>query len=509
MPLSASRDTYERPSASFATAFPEGVSGVQAGATPDTLAPASPWHLPARRNYRLAAAAATLAIGDSAVAALCATIAHLGAVGSSSGLATTVLIFGVCTVAGMHLAGTHYPKESYQANERALKVLLGVMVSGVATVAVSLAWPAASIGRSGIVVYYLLALPLLTVWHLLGSRRTRARFKPDLIAVVGPRKVASEVARSLSDNDSFRLGLVLVPLPSGAVRVHKGNASGTLAAVEDIPSIIEREDIGSIAVASSLNRQTAQLHRQLWNCRNKGVDVLDVGTCLEMIRKKLSLDHLDGWHTPSLSFPGWDRSLDDKLKRICDIFMAVTGMILCAPVMLAAAVAIRWSDGGPVIYSQQRVGTLGRTYTIYKFRSMMVNAEPDGPVWSCNDDPRAFPVGRMLRNTYLDELPQLWNVLKGDMSMIGPRPERPQFVAKVRSEVPYYDALLVTRPGITGWAQVNWPRSKYNGRPMEGLRSRLEYDLYYVRYRNVLWDIHIAAKTVVVMLKALWRYRRA
>lgn len=476
---------------------------------PDALAPASPWQLPARRNFRLVAVAVILAVGDLIVAALCAAVVHLRTVGSPGGLAATVLLFGVCTVAGMHLTGTHYPKESRRANELALRVLLGVVASCIATVAVSLAWPI--VGRSGIVAYYLLALPSLTVWHLLGSRRPRAWFRPDSIAVVGSQEIASKIARSISDNDAFRLGPVLVPSPSGAVRVYnRGNASGAVAAVEDIPSIIDRENIGAIAVASALNRQSAELYRQLWNCRNKGIDVVDIEACLEMIDKKLSLDRLDAWHTPSLSFPGWDRRLDDKLKRIGDIFMAITGLILCAPVMLAVAAVIRWSDGGPVFYSQQRVGLLGRTYTLYKLRSMKTNAEPDGrPVFACVNDPRAFPFGRFIRHTHLDELPQLWNVLKGDMSMIGPRPERPPFVAQIRREVRYYDARHVTRPGITGWAQLNWPQCKHSGHPLEDARNKLEYELYYIRYRNILWDIHIAAKTVVFMLEALWRYRRA
>lgn len=446
------------------------------------------------------------------VAGLCATAAHFLVVGEPGGLAVTVLSFGICTSAAMHLAGVHYPKESRKANELALRILLGMGASLVATVVVLAAWPAA-VDRFVATTYYLLALPVLMAWHMLGSGRTRSRFKPDSIAVVGSQETAAEVTRSISQNDAFHLGLLITPSSTGAVLVSDGTAPPALAAVEDIPSIIARERIGSIAVANSKSKHSVELHRQLWNCRNMGIDVLDIGTCMEMLDKKLALNRMGAWHTPSLSFPGWDRTLDDKLKRFCDIAMALTGMIFGAPVMLAAAVAIRWSDGGPVFYTQKRVGLRGRTYKMYKFRSMVVDAEPDGrPRWSLvslTDDPRVFPVGRLLRNTHLDELPQLWNVLKGDMSMIGPRPERPEFVAEVRQQIPHYDARHVTKPGITGWNQVQWSRHNYSGRLVEDTRAKLEYDLYYVRYRNVLWDLHIAGKTVFVMLEALWLSRKA
>ena len=512
MPLNAPRDLYEDPAASGATAAPAG----RAKATPEFQPLISAWQLPASRSYRLAAATAVLAASDLVVASLCATVAQLLAVGHLGGLAATVLLFGLCTVAGMQLAGVHNPKESRKTNELALRVLFGVAASFVATMTVSLAWPGAPVGRTVIAAYYLLALPLLMAWHLLGSGRTRSRFKPDSIAVVGPQETAAEVARSISDNDAFRLGLVMTPSPSGAVLLSDGKAAPTVVAVEDIPSIIAREGVGSIAVADSTTKHSVELYRQLWNCRNMGIDVLDIGDCLEMLDKKLALDRLDAWHTPSLSFPGWDRALDDKLKRFCDIVMAVTGMILSAPVMLAAAVAIRWSDGGPVIFSQERVGLRGRTYRMYKFRSMAVDAgdaEPDSRArWSfvtLLDDPRAFPAGRILRNTHMDELPQLWNVLKGDMSMIGPRPERPELVAELRQKIPHYDARHATRPGISGWTQLQWPRCKYTGCMVEDTRAKLEYELYYVRYRNVLWDVHIAAKTVLFVLEAFRPHRKA
>ena len=499
MPVIASEDLREDSPSSQAATAPN-----------HTLPLASPGEIPARQGPCAAAASAVLAGGDIVLAVLCTVAAYILAVGNPDGLAICVLLYAACTVSGTHLAGVHNPIESRKANELALRVLIGAFASFVAATTVVLAWPGMPVGWPVVAGYHLLVLPLLMAWHLLGSRRTRARFKPESIAVVGHREAVSEIARAISGNNFFRLGMVATPSSSGTILVSTKNEPPAPTAIEDLPSIVARQEIGSIAVLDSGRNFSAELYRQLWNCRNSGIDVLDTGACIEMLEGKLPLDHLDGWHTPSLSFPGWDRALDDKLKRACDIVLALAGMVVCAPVMLIAAAGIRWSDGGPVIYTQKRVGQRGRTFTIYKFRTMGVDAEPDGAeVYFVQDDPRPFPFGRFLRNTYLDELPQLWNVLKGNMSMIGPRPERPVAVSKLRQQIPYYDARHVAMPGITGWAQIRWLRRHHDGDLVAQTRIKLEYDLYYIRYRNILWDMHIAAKTALVMLEALWLSRRA
>ncbi len=440
------------------------------------------------------------------LAGLCTVAAYVLGGGNADGLAICVLLCGACTVAGMHLAGVYNPMESRRTNELALRIFMGVIVSSALTATVVLVWPAMPLGWPGIAGYHLLVVPVFVVWHLWGSSRIRGRFTPATIAVVGHRETVLEIARTISSNNFFRLGMVATPSSTGAVLISTKNKSAAPTAVEDLPSIVARHGIGSIAVLDSGRKFSDELYRQLWNCRNLGVDVLDPVTCVEMLEGKLPLDQLDGWHTPSMSFPGWDRAFDDKLKRVFDVVLALVGMVVCAPVMLIAATGIRWSDSGPVIYTQKRVGQRGRTFTIYKFRTMMVDAEPDGSevLLPPQEDTRPFSFGRFLRNTHLDELPQLWNVLKGDMSMIGPRPERPLAVRTYRRRVPYYDARHVATPGITGWAQLRWPRYHHHGDLVTQARIKLEYDLYYVRYRNILWDIHIAARTVWVMLEALW-----
>jgi exopolysaccharide biosynthesis polyprenyl glycosylphosphotransferase len=171
--------------------------------------------------------------------------------------------------------------------------------------------------------------------------------------------------------------------------------------------------------------------------------------------------------------------------------------VLSAPFMALTAIAIALESGVPVLYCQERVGENGRTFTLCKFRSMRLDAEKGGrPVWATSDDDRVTRVGRFIRLTRLDELPQLWNVLRGDMSFVGPRPERPFFVAELTQEIPFYQQRHVVKPGITGWAQVKY---RY-GASIEDAKEKLRYDLYYIKHLSIFFDLTIVFDTVKVVL---------
>ena len=189
----------------------------------------------------------------------------------------------------------------------------------------------------------------------------------------------------------------------------------------------------------------------------------------------------------------------ELFKRGLDILLASIGLLLALPVMLVVALLIKLtSPGGPVFYTQTRVGRYGRPFSICKFRSMRTDAEAAGqPVWATTSDARVTPLGRFLRRSRLDELPQLWNILRGDMSFVGPRPERPEFVHDLRTQIPYYDLRHLVPPGLTGWAQV---RYRY-GASVEDARQKLAYDLYYVRRYSVLFDLAICLRTLLAMAK--------
>jgi exopolysaccharide biosynthesis polyprenyl glycosylphosphotransferase len=183
-------------------------------------------------------------------------------------------------------------------------------------------------------------------------------------------------------------------------------------------------------------------------------------------------------------------------KRVFDLVLASLGLALAAPILALLAVLTKL-DGGPVFYRQARIGEGGRRFTIYKIRTMVCDAERNGARFSADDDPRATPVGAILRRTHLDELPQLWNVLRGEMSIVGPRPERPEFIRQLESAVPFWSRRLLVKPGITGWAQV---RCRYAA-DCEGMQRKLSYDLWYLRHRSVLVDFAVCLATLRALVR--------
>jgi exopolysaccharide biosynthesis polyprenyl glycosylphosphotransferase len=185
------------------------------------------------------------------------------------------------------------------------------------------------------------------------------------------------------------------------------------------------------------------------------------------------------------------------VKRALDVLLALIGLVLAVPLMAMVATALRFSSTGPVLYSQSRVGKDGKPFTIHKFRSMRVDAEAQtGAVWATAGDPRVTKVGRFLRRTRLDELPQLWHVLTGDMSFVGPRPERPEFVANLTTQIPFYGQRHTVRPGLTGWAQI---RHGY-GASMADAQEKLQFDLFYIKNMSFAFDIFIVLETVKTIL---------
>ena len=185
------------------------------------------------------------------------------------------------------------------------------------------------------------------------------------------------------------------------------------------------------------------------------------------------------------------------MKRAFDAALAGLGLVLSAPLWAILSIMIKLEDGGPVFFRQQRVGLKGRVFEVLKFRSMRPDAEKaTGAVWAQRGDPRVTPIGRFLRRTRLDEVPQLWNVLRGDMSFVGPRPERPEFVVELTGQIPFYGQRHVVRPGLTGWAQV---RHNY-GSSVEDSMQKLQFDLYYIKNLSIAFDLFIMLETIKTVL---------
>ena len=263
----------------------------------------------------------------------------------------------------------------------------------------------------------------------------------------------------------------------------------------ELSSVARNFRADRIAVCSDM--QAASLPaNELLALRRGGVRIEDAAALYEAITGRVPVKLV---RTAQMTFGRGFVSLGAHayIYRACSILFAAAALLLTSPMFLLVALLIKLDSVGPVFYKQERVGINGKTFPTLKFRSMRVDAESlSGPVWACDDDPRVTRVGKVLRTLRLDELPQLWNVLRGDMNMVGPRPERPHFVSMLGEHIPYYDLRHSIPPGITGWAQVC---ASY-GSNVEESQEKLEYDLFYLKNRSLLLDCMIVIKTVKIMI---------
>jgi sugar transferase (PEP-CTERM system associated) len=268
-----------------------------------------------------------------------------------------------------------------------------------------------------------------------------------------------------------------------------------IGSYEQLTELIARERIDQIIVALPDRRGTLPLETLL-ACKMRGVEVTEGTTFYERVSGKILLETLrPSWIIFSSGFTV--SPLIRLLKRLEDLCLASLGLLLTLPVMAVLAILIKLDSRGPAWFTQERLGEDGKAFILFKFRSMFVGAEAaTGPVFAGEHDARVTRIGRFLRATRLDELPQLFNVLKGDMSFIGPRPERPFFVEQFAKEIPYYTQRLSVKPGITGWAQVNYPY----GATLEDAVEKLRLDLYYIKNMSLFLDLLIILKTVKIAI---------
>ena len=240
-----------------------------------------------------------------------------------------------------------------------------------------------------------------------------------------------------------------------------------------------------------------QMVRELMDMRLKGVYVYSIADFCEQFWQKIPPAYIqDDWFAFTSGFNILHNRIKAKLKQVIDIVAAMIMIVVSLPITIPTAIAIKLTSRGPVFYSQVRTGLNGKKFRVYKFRSMYQNAESKGIQWAKKKDPRITTVGSFIRLTRIDELPQLWNVFKGEMSLVGPRPERPEFDLQLREKIPYYDVRYLVKPGITGWAQVCYPY----GASVEDAYQKVAYDLYYIKNYSLFLDLVIALKTLRVVV---------
>jgi exopolysaccharide biosynthesis polyprenyl glycosylphosphotransferase len=261
------------------------------------------------------------------------------------------------------------------------------------------------------------------------------------------------------------------------------------ATPQEIKTIARHEDVNLIIISSKLKHEPA-LVAVLYELFASGIAVTDLVAFYESIMRKVPLLEIqETWFIENIAM---QVSFYDPLKRASEFIGAVALGIILIPFEIIIALLVAFTSRGPIIYKQVRVGEKGKNFTLYKFRTMRVDAEAAGAQWAVKNDTRTTPIGGLLRKSHLDELPQLWNIIRGDLSFVGPRPERPEFVAKLETRIPYYEARLFIKPGVTGWAQINHRADLTDADVIE----KLQYDIYYLKNRSPILDWAIILKTI-------------
>jgi len=358
-------------------------------------------------------------------------------------------------------------------------------------------FPDLVIGRGVIAIAALLLLTLVPGWRLAFewmSRQVRAR---ERLLLVGTSTAAIDLARELYER-RHELGVEIVgfvdpdPARVGAPVLNPG----IIGTIEDIPSIVRAKKVDRVVVSLADARGKLPVDKLL-EMKLDGVAFDHLASIYEQYTGKIAVENLrPSWLIFSSGFK--KSRLLSMSKRFVDVLVSSVGLVIVLPLMLLIGAAIRLTSSGPILYHQRRVGRHGRIFVVHKFRSMRPDAEAvTGPVWaSKKGDKRITPLGAVLRRSRLDELPQLWNVLRGDMSFVGPRPERPEFVTGLTKQIPFYGQRHVVRPGLTGWAQVRYTY----GASIEDALQKLQYDLFYIKNLSIALDLFIIFSTVKTVL---------
>jgi sugar transferase (PEP-CTERM system associated) len=354
-------------------------------------------------------------------------------------------------------------------------------------------FPTLVVGRGVFMIAAGLVMTLVVFWRVAFEWLSRHVRPSERLLLVGTSQATIDLAKEMFDR-RHELGVEIVGfIDPDPARVGSAVLNpGVIGTIEDIPSIVRAHRVERVVVSLSDARGKLPVEKLL-EMKLEGVSFDHLASVYEEYTGKIAVENLrPSWLIFSDGFK--KTRLLTASKRLLDIVVSSVGLVLALPLMAIVVIAIRLTSTGPVLYHQNRVGQYGRVFTVHKFRSMRVDAEAaTGPVWASKQgDPRVTPIGGLLRRTRLDELPQLWNVLRGEMSFVGPRPERPEFVAELSRQIPYYGQRHVVRPGITGWAQVCYTY----GATTEDALQKLQYDLYYIKNLSIALDVFTILETV-------------
>jgi len=384
------------------------------------------------------------------------------------------------------------------ANRRELFLRL-VQALGIAWALLALLFyfaPPLLIGRGVSLYSVAIVLVLLLSWRVMIHSLTGHPDIGEKILIVGSGKAAHDTAQVAWDRRDAGFRIVGFVSENGHVPGEKIGTAEVLGSTSDLEQIIKDKGINRIVTAVRERRGIFPTDTLLKMSLAGDVTIEECTSFFERVTGQVQLDMLrPSWLI--FAGPGRETKLKSIVREAAHRSLAAVGLIFSLPIAIITAVIVKLDSKGPILYRQNRVGKNGKEFDVIKFRSMKTDAEKDGePIWAKSDDDRVTRVGRIIRKIRVDEIPQFWNIIKGEMSFVGPRPERPHFVAQLAQEIPFFEHRHLVAPGLTGWAQTKYPY----GACVEDARKKLQYDLYYIKNQSLGLDLIIVFDTIKTVL---------
>ena len=406
-----------------------------------------------------------------------------------------LLLLGIYLIS-FYIFGIYNIKENFRSI-RFLTLLLGAMIF-VVLISIALFYAVPFVLGRGIFLISLFLIGVLVAgWRLIFSSFIKLAVRQRNVLLVGEGDITGIIKNLTMEHPEYNI-VGLLSDRDELDEVEGIDILGNRRALEKV-AVDERIDDIVIVVDPAEDKE---LGMALINCRLRGINVLGLPSFYEQLTNKLPVSHIkEEWFLYSEGFSNLRNKVYKRLKRVLDFCISLFLLILILPLGLIIAAAIKFSSKGPVYFRQSRVGELGKPFILIKFRTMVADAENEGPKWAADKDPRVTAVGKIFRKTRLDELPQLVNVFLGDMSLIGPRPEREYFIEQLSKKIPYYSLRFSVKPGLTGWAQVNY---RYGASPEDAL-EKLRYDLFYIKNMSLFLDFRILLRTIRVAIFGMGR----
>jgi sugar transferase (PEP-CTERM system associated) len=376
-----------------------------------------------------------------------------------------------------------------------LRIMQALGLAAVALALLFYAIPQMMLGRGVFALAMAMTMTTMAGWRAVATWLLGSPWLAERVLILGTDLPAIAIASEITHRRGHGYEVIGFVSQAEALVGKSLINPRVIGVMDDLEELVRRHHPDRIVVALSDRRGSLPLDLLLKLKVRDEIQFEESSRFFERLTGKISTDRLQPGRMVFAETNRWMR-LYRRLRRIFDIVSSLIGISISFPLVILTAIAIRIESQGPVIYTQERVGLHGRKFKIFKFRSMQADAEAYGPVWACENDPRVTRVGRIIRKLRVDEIPQFFNILRGEMSLIGPRPERPEFVKRFEERIPYYSERHLVKPGLTGWAQVCYPY----GASFEDAQEKHQYDLYYIKNQSPLLDAIILLETARVVL---------